>query len=622
MRKQHADLQVADLAPTDPLSMLGFKPLGATARTSLVAAACLIAFSSVQAQSTQAGAQTDADVATPVGSVREVTVEPADQAPQPVEVNYIVAPGDTLIGISDKLLKPDLDWRYLRAVNGLNDVTQLVPGQRLRIPANWIRNDPVEIGVNSFSGDVSINGQPVTPNMRVVESDLIETGEDSTVLVTLPDGTQMQIAPSSQVRIDRLRKYFGNDAVDARVRLEKGGVDTRVAPKQDFEPNRPGTVVPDIRTAPSGSLNPARRFIIQTPKATAAVRGTEFRVTDDDAKSSSAVLKGEVNWSAGQAQVGLDRGFGSTADEAGTVTEPEQLLPAPKLIAPTEDVSDLVTKLDFDAIEGAVQYRVRTATDPAFTAGLAEQVVSVPAAIISSEQDGPYYLAVRGISQTGVEGYDGNARLVFDARPLAPNLSGPSQNSTQFSTRTGLSWLQPKNVDSYQLQIATDPDFENLVIDEPLDGATYQYVAPDSEPAPRKRWWRVASIDSTGRGPFSPVQNFTQRDPGPAPKAEVSALGTQIRWPAIPDATGYGVVVTPLNESASPAREVAVTEPSVLLTGLEPGRYQIQVITEFDGGLRSPPGEAQSFTIKLLLRDASGNPVSSGGGQIEGIQPD
>lgn len=586
---------------------------------SAVAIACALFCSAALAQtsSTTTGAEEEL-----VGTVREVSAVPADSGSQGAEVKYIVAPGDTMIGIAKKLLKPDLDWRYLRAVNGLDDVRRLIPGQRLRIPANWIRNNPVEMGVDSFSGDVSINGQPASTDMRIKETDLIETGENSTVLVTLPDGSQMQIAPSSQVRIDRLRKYFGNDAVDARVRLEKGGVDTRVTPEKEFVPNQPGTVVPDFRTAPSGYLNPARRFIIQTPKATAAVRGTEFRVSEDDAKASSAVLKGEVNWSAGQVQIGLDKGFGSTADDAGTVTEPELLLPAPTLVAPDDDVSNLVTKLDFDKIDGAVQYRVRTATDPKFTSGLAEQVVAVPAAIISSEQDGPYYLAVRGISETGVEGYDGNATLVFNARPLAPNISKPNDKATQFSTMTGLNWLEPRGVMVYRLQIAGDPEFENLIVDEQTEGLDYRYQAPDDEPGPRQRWWRVASIDQTGQGPYSPVLSFTQRDPGPAPKAEVSAKGTFVRWPAIPDATGYAVLLKPLNQSASPAREAATTESSVLLPNLEPGRYQIQVATEFEGGLRSPPGEAQEFTIKLLLRDGSGNPITSNGMEIEGIQPD
>jgi len=586
---------------------------------SAVAIACALFCSAAMAQTGSAAAGSEDEL---VGSVREVSVVPAESGTQGAEVKYIVAPGDTMIGIARKLLKPDLDWRYLRAVNGLDNVRRLIPGQRLRIPANWIRPNPVEMGVDSFSGDVSINGQPASADMQIKESDLIETGENSTVLVTLPDGTQMQIAPSSQVRIDRLRKYFGNDAVDARVRLEKGGLDTRVTPEKDFVPNKPGTVVPDFRTAPSGNLNPARRFIIQTPKATAAVRGTEFRVSEDDAKASSAVLEGEVNWSAGQVQIGLDQGFGSTADDSGSVTEPELLLPAPKLIAPDSDVSDLVTKLDFDTIEGAVQYRVRTATDPDFTSGLAEQVVAVPAAIISSEQDGPYYLAVRAISETGVEGYDGKATLVFDARPLAPNINKPSDKATQFSTVTGLKWLEPKGVDIYRLQIASDPEFKNVLVDDQVEELDYRYQAPDDEAGPRQRWWRVASIDQTGQGPYSPVLSFTQRDPGPAPKAEVSSKGTVVRWPAIPDATGYAVLLKPLNQSASPAREAATTEPSVLLPNLEPGRYQIQVATEFEGGLRSPPGEAQEFTIKLLLRDGSGNPINSGGSEIEGIQPD
>ncbi len=558
----------------------------------------------------------------PVGRVRLV---PNDQTksirPVSREVNYIVAPGDTLISIATKLLRPELDWRYLRAVNGLRDERQLVPGQRLRVPANWLRDDPVKMKINAISGNVKINGQPATRNTPILVNDTVETGANGTVLVTLPDGTEMQIAPSSQVRIDRLKKYFGNEAIDARLRLERGGIETRVPPKGSFSPAGPGSVVPDIRTSPSGSAGPDRRFIIETPKATAAVRGTEFRVGESDSISSSAVLEGNVDWAAGESSIGVEKGFGSTADDAGSVTQPEKLLAPPVINPDPAPVTDILTKLDFEAVDGAAGYRVRVARDAAFTQEVVEQVVDSPSALVSSQQDGVYFVAARGISKTGVEGFDGTAKVLFDARPIAPNPNEPANGSTQFSDSTRLKWLQPKGVEQYLLQIASDETFSTIVAEHTVTDLTYVYKTGLDEPAPRRRWWRVASLDDTGQGPFSAVQSFVQRDPGPAPEAQVSAKGTRVSWSEIPEAS-YVVQVSPTNASASPAREVQTDEPSVLLTGLEPGKYEIRVITVFDGGLRSPPGDAQAFTVELLLRDSAGNPVRSGGEMIRGIQPD
>ncbi len=566
-------------------------------------------------------AQNSANTETPQSTVRIVQTGKTSAAARPVEVNYIVAPGDTLIGIARQLLRPDLDWRYLRAVNGLTDERQLVPGQRLRIPSNWLKDNPVQMTISSFSGKVDINGEPANSSSTLTESDTIETGQDGTVLVTLPDGTEMQIAPSSQVRIDRLRKYFGNDAVDARLRLEKGGVDTRVTPKEDFGADRPGTVVPDIRTSPSGSANPSHRFLIQTPKATATVRGTEFRVIESPELSSSAVLSGDVLWSAGANRVDVAKGFGSTADRSGQVTKPEKLLPAPVINPDPAPLTNIIGRVEFTPVAGATSYRVRIAADAGFTQNVTEQIVAQPSAIIRSERDGVHHLAVRGISQTGVEGIDGKAQVRFAARPIAPNPSGPQSKSTQFSNKTSLSWLQPMDVERYRLQIAGDAEFTKPLVDEQLTTLSYDYESGADEPAPRHRWWRIASLDATGQGPWSDVLSFTQRDPGPAPTATASSNGVVVTWPEIADAS-YVVLVKPLTPSGSPAREIETDAARVTFNDLGPGRYEIRTIAVFEGGLRSPPGDPQVFTIELLWRDGFGNTVLGSGEEMKGLQPE
>ena len=529
-------------------------------------------------------AQNSANTETPQSTVRIVQTGKTSAAARPVEVNYIVAPGDTLIGIARQLLRPDLDWRYLRAVNGLTDERQLVPGQRLRIPSNWLKDNPVQMTISSFSGKVDINGEPANSSSTLTESDTIETGQDGTVLVTLPDGTEMQIAPSSQVRIDRLRKYFGNDAVDARLRLEKGGVDTRVTPKEDFGADRPGTVVPDIRTSPSGSANPSHRFLIQTPKATATVRGTEFRVIESPELSSSAVLSGDVLWSAGANRVDVAKGFGSTADRSGQVTKPEKLLPAPVINPDPAPLTNIIGRVEFTPVAGATSYRVRIAADAGFTQNVTEQIVAQPSVIIRSERDGVHHLAVRGISQTGVEGIDGKAQVRFAARPIAPEFTKP-------------------------------------LVDEQLTTLSYDYESGADEPAPRHRWWRIASLDATGQGPWSDVLSFTQRDPGPAPTATASSNGVVVTWPEIADAS-YVVLVKPLTPSGSPAREIETDAARVTFNDLGPGRYEIRTIAVFEGGLRSPPGDPQVFTIELLWRDGFGNTVLGSGEEMKGLQPE
>ena len=255
--------------------------------------------------------------------------------------------------------------------------------------------------------------------------------------------------------------------------------------------------------------------------------------------------------------VELPAGFGSAADDGGNVAKPEVMLPAPRIEPVVEVVPQPSRKVDFAAVEGAAGYRVRTAADPAFTQEVRERVVPTPIAIVDSTRDGTWYLAARGISPTGVEGYDATINLVFDARPAPPIVTQPNDKATLFGTTTKLEWLEPEGIGRFRLQIARDAAFRELIVDEDVTEPRHTYTARDDEPAPRKRYWRIAAIDDTGRGPFQVAREFTQRDAGgPAASAEVSDTGgTRLSWPPIPDAS-YIVALKPLTQGATPASRI------------------------------------------------------------------
>ncbi len=573
-----------------------------------------------------------ASAATPVQPDRTTgTAAGQAGAGTPVEVDYIVARGDTLIGITTRLLKPDIPWQHLRALNQLEDTRRLLPGQRLTVPMSWLREDTVRFAVKSVSGRVTVNGEALNADSTLKETDLIETGEEGAVVVVLPDGTEMRIAPSSQVRIDRLRKYFGGETIDARMRLERGGIDAVVPHKAPNQPPKPGSIVPRIRsTAPSsGSVEPQLRIRVDTPRATAAVRGTQFRVIDDQGLTSSGVLDGVVAFSGAPGQgvapasIDLPAGFGSVADDSGKVARPEALLPAPSLPKPDQAIAELSRKLEFDPLPGAASYRVRTAADAGFSREVVERIVKQPVALVDSQRDGTYHVAVRGISATGVEGYDAAIEVAFAARPVPPILNQPNDKDIQFGNRTRLEWFEPKGISRYRLQIARDPAFADIEIDKELETNSYAFTTPDSEPAPRKRYWRVAALDAGRNGPFPQAREFVQRDAGgPAASAEVSTGGgTKLGWAEIPDAS-YVVALTPLTRGATPAREISTTDPSVTLPDLAPGSYEIRIISVFEGDLRSPPSEPQRFTIPLIWRTGSGDPVMIDNDTVPAIQPD
>ena len=544
-------------------------------------------------------------------------------------VEYIVAPGDTLYGIGAAFLRDDLDWRYLRAFNQLDRDGRIRPGQRLRIPATWLRQEELGLTVESVSGEASVGDRALTAGASIRELEHIQTGAEGVVVVRLPDGTRMQIAPGSTVHVERLRRYFGSDALEARIRLERGGIESHTP-----EPTNPpasarsgaGSVAVPVQVnapaqpsrRPSGSLVPpgaesaGRSIQIRTPKAVAAVRGTHFRVQEDDRRASSGVLAGLVSFGNAGTRVELPADFGASADASGQVTPPEPLLPPPVLDLPTQAQSIVTVRVPFTPVPRAAAYRVRVASDPAFTQDLTETVTTDPAIMVASQRDGIHHVSVRAISPTGVEGRDATGELRFAARPVAPALSDPAPGGTLFANTVTLGWLRVPQADGYSVQVARDPDFRDLVTDERTAENRLTVALPAEGVAPRVFHWRIASVAQDRRGPWSASQSFQVRELAPGANAEVGESGTRIAWQAMPDAR-YLVIVSPLDPGGTPTQEIATEKPEIMIPNLAPARYEVRIVTEFAGGQRSPPGEPQTFTIPLLLRDGFGNPVQVDG---------
>ena len=58
--------------------------------------------------------------------------------------HYTLRPGDSLWKICDRFAQqPDACWRELAAYNGLADPHSLRPGDSLRVPIDWLKENPI-----------------------------------------------------------------------------------------------------------------------------------------------------------------------------------------------------------------------------------------------------------------------------------------------------------------------------------------------------------------------------------------------------------------------------------------------------------------------------------------------
>ena len=327
------------------------------------------------------------------------------------DMEYVIKDRDTMIGIARRYLIEGERLEVQRALwehNRLKDKDRISPGQVIRIPENWMRNDAGRIELARVEGDVQSKGESIKTGARVSPGDELKTGKDGYVTIRLADGSTLALQPGSTMAIESLRKSPLAPSADALFSLKNGRIEASV----------------EKRSA-SGA-----RFEVRTPIAVAAVRGTRFRVSADEEKrtATSEVIEGsvQVNDTGNLGSVEVPEGFGTRVLEGQAPAAPRALLPAPRLWTGIRLWVRRPIRLNFTRLAGAAQYRVLVARRADFRSVISEVVLAENEIVLPDElENGPYFLKVRGVDDLGLEGKDTLADLVLSLGPIAP-VSAPA----------------------------------------------------------------------------------------------------------------------------------------------------------------------------------------------------
>jgi hypothetical protein len=507
-------------------------------------------------------------------------------------IRYRVVPGDTLIGIGERLLEPPSRWRDLRALNRVRVPTRLAPGTELRIDPAWLRGEPSALTLESVGGGATLDGVAAAAGATGRESSRVETGPDGVVVVRLRDGTSLTIPPASAVRFERLREYLGTDSIEAAIGVERGSIETRSAPGR------------------------SRGLRIRTPAATAAVRGTDFRVRSDGDEAAIEVLAGRVEAEGLGGRADLPAGSGAIAalDRPPRV---ETLLPGPALDGLPARIETPAATLRFAPVDGASAYRVRVALDEGFTRLLSDAIVPRPGIAVATREDGRLFVRARPISAIGLQGLESVAVVEVAARPEPPLPTRPAERGVVFGREVAFAWTEPEGVAAYRIQVAADEAFAAPLLDAVVASPAATVELPPPAAGSTRWWWRVASIAGSGtsarQGPFSTPRPLEQRPEGTAPGGEVDDDRVFLSWTALPGHR-YRVQLAGEPGFAAPLLERELDEPRTTLEGLAPGRYWARTLSVDPQGVVSPWSPAQRFEVRSLLRSGAGAPVGSGGG--------
>jgi hypothetical protein len=405
---------------------------------------------------------------------------------------YTVVDGDNLWDFSEKYLDSVLRFDQLRKMNSIKNPKRLQPGTWLRVPMKWIRSNAVPANLDDFDGQVQLiraDGSKISqlkPGFQIQLGDTLRTGPRSSAAIRFADTTTLTLHSHSEMRFDHLTAHGETGMVDSRLNLLQGRMQTKVRP----------------------SVGPGSRFEIYTPSAISAVRGTHYRVsvTDSGSGSNIEVLEGKVEVSGAEKQRLVPAGFGTRIEKGKAPTAPVELLPAPEFQQIPEVVRYIDWRLQWEGIDGALNYRIEVSRDREMAVLLWDQLSDQITLPLPELADGRYWVRVRGVDANGLEGNSRIASVLLDTQPQPPLSLNPPDSTVVRGATAELEWTRSDTADNYLLEIATDKGFEQIV--QRVGDLQATRFRAEGITEPGVYYWRVSSILNKESGPPGVVRSW------------------------------------------------------------------------------------------------------------------
>ncbi len=402
---------------------------------------------------------------------------------------YEVKKGDTLWDIADEYMIDVLFYKRLQKTNKINNPYLLKPGSTITAPVEWLGSLPGKANVISKFGHVIViqnNSKKISPTLdyQIEAGDNLITGPGSTATVEFSDGSILSVYPQSNLEFNALLQSFDGTVVKARLVVSRGRVDIDI----------------------SDEGVKGRRLEIESPSAITAVRGTVFRVGVDSVTNDTVteVVEGQVDVTNLETKdkVAVVSGLGSKTSSDTQSAPPVTLLTEPRLHK-SGNTDNQLGSLSWEKLDGAQYYRIRVAMDENFIDTIYNKITTDNRADdIYFLENGTHYVSVRASDTNNIEGFDSITTITVNAYPLPPLIVAPLINSISQHRRPEFAWqVVGDGIKNLQFQLAKDKKFKSVLLDkiiEPTDRLKLRDKLGNGQ-----YYWRVASIDNTGRGGFS-----------------------------------------------------------------------------------------------------------------------
>lgn len=389
---------------------------------------------------------------------------------------HVVKPGDTLWDLSRQYMQSPLHWQQIQKNNAVPVPEHLKLGQVLMLGGD------VAI-VTELTGSALLKRgnaaqRPLVRGTGVQAGDLLVTQQDAFLSMTLADGSHVVMPSSSAVKVLVINGQL------VRFELLSGRLESHVE-KQN-----------------------GRQFEIRTKSAELGVRGTHFRVRDEDSVTAVEVIEGNVAADELAADprtllVGVAHGSLLAGSEA---MQSHPLPPAPRRVESAIDGDVLVAPQP-----DASGYRLQLARDDRFLQLMYEQRSSLPRFTLPDTlEPGFYHLRLTAFDSRQLEGLPSDSTVY-----VAASASRQSGVENLGNGRYKIRW-PGRSGQKFRFELARTTEFAPLLAEDSAFYGTNVTVGPFAVPG--KYYWRSVEI---GNGPAAadaaPPASFSGSFEVPAP---------------------------------------------------------------------------------------------------------
>ncbi|WP_028582976.1 FecR domain-containing protein [Desulfogranum mediterraneum] len=508
--------------------------------------------------------------------------QPGSAGAEALMIPLHIQEGTNLIHLARDFCRQRSDWKTIAAVNRLSPPYLILAGSTLKVPLDLLKVEQLQTIIAKLHGRVLIldrlgKQSAAQEGDRLLPGQSLVTAEESYAQLVFPDHRHTRVEANSRLTLNYL------------IRLNDGSVKT--------EPTlHSGRLINTIEKP----LQANDTHRTSTPIAVTGVRGTSYRIKAAPTASTIETLSGQVAVNAAGAQLTLKAGQGSRV-RPGRPPETARPLPAPPASPQLQPLYRLLpAQIPAPNHPRAARLRLRLCWDEQGKATVRE-LFAQPGQTFFLDQleDGSYSAFLTAIDR---EGFEGRASGPFPLRirtiPAAPLIALPKDQTRSWEAQMTIQWLRGEQVDHFSYQLATDPDFKEIIEhnESREDAVTTPALAPASY------YFRVQGVSADGFTTlFSPVVAFTII-PQPAMEAVTTKASEELtlQWSAMAPGCSYDLQI-----SEDPSFKTLILERSRLATTsytveqhLLPGRYYVRLRGVLDEATRGPWTPAQTLTIE------------------------